>query len=200
MLAAEEALEAVEAMPTDSAQGLPAPESFDFSEPTPPASTTAAAAQSIIDADTNVPELELAPIEEAPVEEAPVEAAPIEAAPLEDELDETDPSPFASNPLGDTQPETETETAGTNHESFATSQDAGQMDPVGAAASELIKPEEVRAALEKVAWDAFGSLSEQVVRDVVTKLEAVAWEVVPTLAERLIKEEIQRLKNGNSSS
>lgn len=195
VLAAEEALEAIEAMPTDSAQGLPSPEAFDFNEPAAAASAAAVAAQAIIDADTNVPELELAPIEETPIEDAPIDAAP-----LEDEFDETDPSPFDSNPLADTQPETETETNGASDASFAASQDAGQSDLVAAAASDLINPDEVRAALEKVAWDAFGSLSEQIVRDVVTKLEAVAWEVVPTLAERLIKEEIQRLKNGNSSS
>ncbi len=48
--------------------------------------------------------------------------------------------------------------------------------------------------LEKVAWEAFGSLSEQVVNEVKKRVEAVVWEVVPQLCERLIREEIARLK------
>ena len=48
--------------------------------------------------------------------------------------------------------------------------------------------------LEKVAWEAFGSLSEQVVNEVRKRIEAVVWEVVPQLCERLIREEIARLK------
>ncbi len=48
--------------------------------------------------------------------------------------------------------------------------------------------------LEKVAWEAFGSLSEQVVNEVKKRVEAVVWEVVPQMCERLIREEIARLK------
>ena len=53
---------------------------------------------------------------------------------------------------------------------------------------------EVHAALEKVAWDAFGPVSEQIVRDAVRKIEEIAWEVIPQLTEKLIREEIARLK------
>ncbi|HXX49038.1 MAG TPA: hypothetical protein VEN47_12475, partial [Myxococcota bacterium] len=49
-------------------------------------------------------------------------------------------------------------------------------------------------SVEKVAWEAFGSLSEQVVGEVLKRAEAVVWEVVPQLCERLIREEIARLK------
>jgi len=49
-------------------------------------------------------------------------------------------------------------------------------------------------ALEKVAWEAFGSLSEQVVNEVRKRIEAVVWEIVPELCERQIREEIARLK------
>ena len=52
----------------------------------------------------------------------------------------------------------------------------------------------VRDVLEKVAWEAFGPLSEQLVREVVQKVEAIAWEVIPQLAERLIREELERMK------
>jgi CheY-like chemotaxis protein len=48
--------------------------------------------------------------------------------------------------------------------------------------------------LEKVAWEAFGSISEQVVNEVKKRVEAVVWEVVPQMCERLIREEIARLK------
>jgi CheY-like chemotaxis protein len=49
-------------------------------------------------------------------------------------------------------------------------------------------------SVEKVAWEAFGTLSEQVASEVLKRVEAVVWEVVPQLCERLIREEIARLK------
>ncbi len=49
-------------------------------------------------------------------------------------------------------------------------------------------------ALEKIAWEAFGELTEQLVRQTVAKVEAVAWEVIPEMAERLVREEIEKLK------
>ena len=51
-----------------------------------------------------------------------------------------------------------------------------------------------RQAVERVAWEALGDLSEQLVREVVAKVEAIAWEVVPEMAERILAEEIERLK------
>jgi CheY-like chemotaxis protein len=53
---------------------------------------------------------------------------------------------------------------------------------------------QLRESLERVAWEAFGPLSEQLVREVVKKVEEIAWEVVPQLTEQLIREEIARLK------
>ena len=55
----------------------------------------------------------------------------------------------------------------------------------------------VREALEKVAWEAFGPLSEQLVREVVAKVESVAWEIIPELAERLIRDELDRMKSNS---
>ncbi len=52
----------------------------------------------------------------------------------------------------------------------------------------------MREVLEKLAWEAFGPLSEQLVREIVQKMEAIAWEVVPQLAERLLQDEIKRMK------
>jgi CheY-like chemotaxis protein len=48
--------------------------------------------------------------------------------------------------------------------------------------------------LEKVAWEAFSELSEQVVRQVLDRVETVAWEVIPQMTEAMIREEIRRMK------
>jgi CheY-like chemotaxis protein len=67
-------------------------------------------------------------------------------------------------------------------------------DPTKKASAEALDPEVVRQTLEKVAWEAFGSLSQEVVQEIVRKVEQIAWDVIPQLAERLILEEIARLK------
>jgi CheY-like chemotaxis protein len=54
---------------------------------------------------------------------------------------------------------------------------------------------EIREQLEKVAWEAFGDLSERVVREAVSRVEAIAWEVIPQMAETLIREELRKLKS-----
>ncbi len=54
----------------------------------------------------------------------------------------------------------------------------------------------ISSAIEKLAWEAFGNLSEELVREVVKKVESIAWEVVPVLAERMLQEEIDKLKGG----
>ncbi|HVH05395.1 MAG TPA: hypothetical protein VNE71_05270, partial [Myxococcota bacterium] len=53
---------------------------------------------------------------------------------------------------------------------------------------------EIHDALEKVAWEAFGPVAENLVREAVERIERIAWEVIPQLAESLIKEEIRKLK------
>jgi CheY-like chemotaxis protein len=53
---------------------------------------------------------------------------------------------------------------------------------------------QLHETLEKVAWEAFGDLSERIVREAVQRVEQVAWDVIPRLAETLIREEIRRLK------
>jgi len=71
--------------------------------------------------------------------------------------------------------------------------------PGPAAATPPISPaleQHLHATLEKIAWEAFGDLSEQVVKQVLTTVEAVAWEVIPRMAEILVKEEIERMKSG----
>ncbi len=61
-----------------------------------------------------------------------------------------------------------------------------------------LDPRIVHESLEKIAWEAFGPLSEQIMQEVVKRVEAIAWEVVPQLAERLIREEIAQLKKSDS--
>jgi hypothetical protein len=53
--------------------------------------------------------------------------------------------------------------------------------------------------LEKVAWEAFSELSEQVVRQVLERVETIAWEVIPQMTETMIREEIRRLKGEDES-
>lgn len=54
---------------------------------------------------------------------------------------------------------------------------------------------ELREHLEKVAWEAFGDLSDRIVRETVERVEAIAWEVIPQMAEALIREEIRKLQS-----
>lgn len=52
----------------------------------------------------------------------------------------------------------------------------------------------VHEAMEKIAWEAFADLPDQIVRQALTRIEAIAWEVIPQMAESLIREEIRRMK------
>ncbi len=109
---------------------------------------------------------------ESPVLEAPEllpEPEPIEATPYE----EDQPAPIPRESL------------------------RAKVDPAGAAQTPALDRDAISSAVEKVAWEAFGSLSEQLVREVVKKVESIAWEVVPQLAERMIQEEIDKLKSRN---
>jgi hypothetical protein len=50
--------------------------------------------------------------------------------------------------------------------------------------------------LEKIAWESFSNVTEQIVRQALERVEAVAWEVIPQMAETLVREEIRRMKGG----
>ncbi len=54
--------------------------------------------------------------------------------------------------------------------------------------------DELRNLLEKLAWEAFGDLTERIVRETVQRVEQIAWDVIPKLAETLVREEIRKLK------
>jgi CheY-like chemotaxis protein len=52
----------------------------------------------------------------------------------------------------------------------------------------------IHDSLEKIAWEAFAELPEQLIREALAKFEEIAWEVIPQMAEALIREEIRRIK------
>ena len=56
--------------------------------------------------------------------------------------------------------------------------------------------DELHQTLERIAWESFGAVTEQLVAQALERIETVAWEVVPKLAETLIQEEIRKLKSG----
>jgi len=74
------------------------------------------------------------------------------------------------------------------------SADPVQEVQTAAALSSVEAQQNVHDALEKIAWEAFGDVTERLVQETVKRVEQVAWEVIPQLAESLIKEEIQKLK------
>ena len=51
--------------------------------------------------------------------------------------------------------------------------------------------------IERAAWEAFGPLSEEIVKQVVQRFEAIAWEIVPQMAEKMISEMLARV-NGDA--
>jgi len=83
--------------------------------------------------------------------------------------------------------------------SAAVSDPRSAASAAGARGREVpIDPTAIRQALEKVAWEAFGPLSEQIVREVVKKVEEIAWETLPQIAEQLVQEELARLRSADT--
>ncbi len=74
---------------------------------------------------------------------------------------------------------------------------AGSTRPSGL--SEPIQ-KHLQETLEKIVWEAFGDVTERIVRDVIERVEAVAWEVIPQMTEMLIREEIRKLQGDSEES
>jgi CheY-like chemotaxis protein len=156
--------------------------------------------------------------EPAPVDPAPVAVAP---APAPDPLVDFDPASEAAAPASPATPvqvfdETGMDTDAPGEHS-ATVLMVEDEDPVRVQAPGDVRPtapaapapstasttpeippalqQAVHATLEKVAWEAFSDLSEQVVKQVLARVEAIAWEVIPQMAETLVKEEIARMQS-----
>jgi CheY-like chemotaxis protein len=168
---------------------LPATEpQFDIAPAETPAAMGTALAVDVEEIDLTAEEAEpdaIAPMEDWPREEP----TPPVAVPSQDLLSiEDDTKPAAVIDSGSGKPGFATDEVREQAPSPVATQTPAPSSPVH------IDPAALHAALEKVAWEAFGALSEQLVRQVVSKVEEIAWEVVPQLAERLIQEEIARLK------
>lgn len=52
----------------------------------------------------------------------------------------------------------------------------------------------IHDTVEKVAWEAFSDISDDIVRQLTKRVEQIAWEVIPQMAETLIQDEIRRMK------
>jgi CheY-like chemotaxis protein len=66
-----------------------------------------------------------------------------------------------------------------------------------AAALEALAPQlraQLHDTLEKIAWESFSTVTEQIVRLALERVETIAWEVIPQMAETLVREEIRRMK------
>ena len=72
---------------------------------------------------------------------------------------------------------------------------AANLAAVPSGAHLEVMRQELHQHLEKIAWEAFGDLSERIVRETLSRIEAIAWEVIPQMAETLIREEIRRLQD-----
>ena len=76
---------------------------------------------------------------------------------------------------------------------------AARPDRVSGAESllEALAPQlraQLHDTLEKIAWESFSSVTEQIVRQALERVETIAWEVIPQMAETLVREEIRRMK------
>lgn len=71
---------------------------------------------------------------------------------------------------------------------------AEQSDTGGRPDLTPVMRDRIHDTLEKVAWEAFADLSDDIVRQLMERVEQIAWEVIPQMAETLIQDEIRRMK------
>jgi CheY-like chemotaxis protein len=81
---------------------------------------------------------------------------------------------------------------------LAPMEEAAASSSTGAVDLSPLTPGQLHDALEKIAWDAFSDVTEQIVKEALERIERVAWEVIPQMAEALIREEIRKLKGEES--
>jgi CheY-like chemotaxis protein len=77
---------------------------------------------------------------------------------------------------------------------LAPQEDAPALSSTSAPDLSPLTREQLHDALEKVAWEAFSNVTEQIVKEALERVESVAWEVIPQMAEALIREELRKLK------
>ena len=128
-----------------------------------------------------------------PVEEpADSWAAPAEPLPVQAEEAEVDAGPFAVAQAAETS---------LQEEPILGDPDPAPEAVVPPAPAAQARPdlspymrEQVHEAIEKIAWEAFGEVTDKIVESAVERIEQIAWEVIPQMAETLIQEEIRKLK------
>jgi CheY-like chemotaxis protein len=130
---------------------------------------------------------EAEPMDAEPFDAEPMDAEPMEAEPLDDDVD-ADLLDGVTEPPDSMRPQRPAAPVAAAPERSAAGMTMDTLSPA--------MREEMRDTLEKIAWDAFGQVTEKVVREAIERIERAAWEVVPKLAETLIQEEIRRLKGG----
>jgi CheY-like chemotaxis protein len=123
---------------------------------------------------------------EAELLSEPAEAEPSSSWPAEPPaLPETE---FLSEPAPEDLPEPAPDPLATPTE------DAPAPSATSAPDLSPLAREQLHEALERIAWDAFSDVTEQIVKEALERIERVAWEVIPQMAEALIREEIRKLK------
>jgi hypothetical protein len=118
----------------------------------------------------------------------------------EDMADEAEFAPLAGDELDESSLEV-LEPPRASEPARRSGADAARTDraPGADALLEALAPQlraQLHDTLEKIAWESFSSVTEQIVRQALERVEAVAWEVIPQMAETLVREEIRRMKGG----
>ncbi len=133
---------------------------------------------------------EIALVETAPDDDWAAPAALAEPEPLAS----TEPDLGDADDDGPSEPEIVPETETPAVVEPAVAAEPEPATPAPAPSAPPIDPDAVHGAIEKIAWEAFGSLSQDLVEQFTARVEAIVWEIVPQVAERLVREEIERLK------
>jgi CheY-like chemotaxis protein len=81
---------------------------------------------------------------------------------------------------------------------LASAEEAAASSSTSAADLSPLAREQLHDALEKIAWEAFSDVTEQIVKEALERIERVAWEVIPQMAEALVREEIRKLRGEDS--
>jgi CheY-like chemotaxis protein len=174
----------VEPEPEMMAEPVPAPEPVAAPEPAWPPEPAAAPEP------VEAPEPAWPPEPAATAFEVAADETPAEPVAPAVELDESSLEdlvpPAPAGPAEEPQP-------------LASAHDAGfqAADPLEQIAPRL--REQLHDTLEKIAWESFGDVTEQIVRTALERVEQIAWEVIPEMAETLIREEIRRMKGETES-
>ena len=107
--------------------------------------------------------------------------------------DPTPPAPAKSDtPPLDLSPQSDPEPAPSAPVPDPEASAAGSKDTRPTITPEM--SDRINDTLEKVAWEAFSDLSDDIVRQLMKRVEQIAWEVIPQMAETLIRDEIRRMK------